>query len=70
MAQDQFVNLIVDPAASKKTDVADCRHTVKQAAASANDFTVSFDSTKILTVSVLDSCYAAARKIISGQMKP
>lgn len=70
MAQNQFVNVTIDPSTSKKVDGADHRHTVSQSSAVASDFSVGLDSAKITTMTIFDSCVAAARKIYAGQLKP
>jgi hypothetical protein len=69
MAQNQFINVVLDPSAAGK-QVTDHRNTGSQSSAATSDFTVSFDSAKITTITALDSAYATARKIAAGQLKP
>lgn len=62
MAQNTWVNVTIDAAASRKVDNADHRHTVAGGTAAANDLTISWDSAKITSLSILDSAYASARQ--------
>jgi hypothetical protein len=56
MAQDRFVNLTLDPSAPKKPDNVDHRHgVVSGSAAASGDVTLSFDSTKVTSKTILDS---------------
>ena len=66
MAQNTFINVTVDPAASKKPDRVDHVHTVVTGTAATGDLTVSFDSTKVTSLSILDSLMASARVRAAG----
>jgi hypothetical protein len=68
MAQNQFINVTISPAATKQPDITDHRHGVTQGAAAANDLTLSFDSAKFTTFTLLESGIAAALRIAAGQL--
>lgn len=68
MAQNQFINVTVDPSASKKVDNADHRHTVTPAGSSSGDATFSYDNTKITSVSLAKSVFAQMLANIAGQL--
>lgn len=70
MAQNQWVNVTVDPAMSKKVDNQNHNHTVVQGGSASNDLTVSWDSAKFTTLSQIRSAVMGALKTISGQIAP
>ena len=68
MAQNQFINVTVDPASAKKVDNADHKHTVAPSTAAAGDLTISWDSAKITSASLLRSAVLAAIQNAAGQL--
>ncbi len=68
MAQNNWINVTVDPAAAKKADNTDHRHTVAGGTAAAFDATFSYDSAKITSVSMVNSVMAAIRQQLMGQL--
>ena len=70
MAQDRWINITVDPSTLKKNDATEYNHDKKMGSAAANDLTVSFDSTKFVSLSVFKSALLAAAVQAAGMMKP
>jgi hypothetical protein len=70
VAQDRFVNITLDPNAASKLDRSNDKHTQKLGASSAGDLTISFDSSKFTSVSLLRSAVAAAIEQASAGLKP
>lgn len=68
MAQNQFVNVTIDPSAAKKPDAANHIHVAGQAGSASSNMTISIDSAVVTSLTLLDSMYAAARKIYAGQL--
>lgn len=68
MAQNQFINVTISPAATKQVDSSDHRHSVAQGSAAASDLTLAYDSTKFTTQTLLMSGVNAALKIAAGQL--
>ena len=66
MAQNTWINVVLNANAANIPDLADHVHAVVGGTAAANDVTVSFDSAKVTKLSILDSAYAAARKRAAG----
>lgn len=60
MAQNRWINVTVDPAMSKRTDMADHRHTVARAGSASGDLTISFDTAKVTSLTQLRSAILAA----------
>lgn len=52
-----FVNVTIDPAAVNKPDRADHVHIVTRGVTAANDLTVSFDPTRVMTLNRLRSAF-------------
>jgi hypothetical protein len=66
MAQDRFINITLDPAASRKPDIENHRHGISAGTnAAADDLTLSFDSAKVTSPDVLHACVQAARDAIA-----
>jgi hypothetical protein len=69
MAQDRFINVTLDPSASKKPDIENHTHTVSAGAnAAAGDLTLSFDSSKITSPDALNLCIQAARDAVARSL--
>jgi hypothetical protein len=68
MAQNQWINVTIDPAASKKPDNSNHLHTISPSTAAAADATFSFDSAKITTQSLAKSVFAQILVNIAGQL--
>jgi len=68
MAQNQFINATIDPAASKKVDITDQKHVVAGGTAAAADATFSFDNTKITTMTLARSILAQILQVLAGQL--
>lgn len=68
MAQNNWINVTVDPAAAKKVDNTDHRHTVIGGTAASGDATFSFDSAKITSVSLAKSIVAQILQSLMGQL--
>jgi hypothetical protein len=69
MAQDNWINITVDPSVAKKPDNADHRHTVVPGTGAAGDFTISWDSTKVTSQSVARSLIAKGLQLMAGYVK-
>ncbi len=70
MAQDRFINITLDATASSKVDRSNDQHGKALGSASAGDLTVSFDSAKFTSLSLLRSAVNAAVQQAAGSMKP
>lgn len=70
MAIDTFARVTLDPNAAAHSDRADYRNTVAAAASGGSNFTVSWDSAVITTLTKWDACVAAARQIAAGNLTP
>lgn len=70
MAQDRWINITLDANAASKADRADDRHVQKLGASAASDLTLSFDSSKFTSVSLLRSAVAAAVAQAATALKP
>lgn len=68
MAQNQWINVTLSPAAAKQPDASDHKHSVAQGTAAANDLTISWDSAKFPTQTLLMSGIATAMKVAAGQL--
>lgn len=68
MAQNNWINVTVDPASAKKVDNTDHRHTVVGGTAASGDVTLSFDSAKITSVSMAKSVIAQILQVLMGQL--
>ena len=69
MAQDQFINITIGGNASKVAPGQDQGHKGSQTTSSANDLTVSWDSTKFTTFDLLSKGVMSALKIAAGNFK-
>lgn len=70
MAQNQFINATIDAGAAKKLDVANHLHAVTNGASASGDLTVSWDSTKFTTVTLMRGALNQILRQLSGQMPP
>jgi hypothetical protein len=70
VAQDKFINVGVDLGAAKKTDLNDHRHAVTNAAAAAGDLTLSWDSAKFTTVTLVRGALQQILRQLGGQLPP
>jgi len=70
VAQNKFINVGIDQGAATKTDNRDCRHAVINGAAAAGDLTVSFDSAKFTTVSLVQGALLQIMRQLGGQLPP
>ncbi len=68
MAQNQFINVTIDPAATKLTDNANHHHSSVPGTAAAGNLTLSFDSAVFTNQSLLRSGVQAALAIAAGQL--
>ena len=69
MAQNQFINVVIDAGASKQLDNSNHHHTVSNGAAASADLTLSWDSTKFTSLNLLRSALNDVMKQAMGQMK-
>lgn len=70
MAQDRFINITLDPNATTRVDHTTDSHSQKLGAAASGDLTLSFDTSKFTSMSLLRSAINAAIQQASGAMKP
>lgn len=70
MAQDRFINITLDPNASTRVDRSGDKHTKGLGASASGDLTISFDTSKFTSLSLLRSAVAAAIEQAAGAMKP
>ena len=70
MAQDKFINVGIDQGAAKKTDLNDHRHAVTNGASSSGDLTVSWDSAKFTTVTLMRGALLQILRQLGGQLPP
>jgi len=70
MAQDRFINITLDPNAAARVDHQGDRHAQALGASASGDLTVSFDTSKFTSLSLLRSAVNAALQQASGAMKP
>jgi hypothetical protein len=70
MAQNQFVNFGLDLGASKKTDLMDHHHFITPGAAASGDMTVSFDSAKFSTQTLVRGALMQFLRQLGGQLPP
>lgn len=70
MAQDRFINITLDANASTRVDHSGDAHGKKLGASAAGDLTISFDTSKFTSLSLLRSAVAAALEQAAGAMKP
>ena len=68
MAQNQFINVTADANAAKKIDIADHRHVATNAASTAGDMTLSWDSAKFTSINALRGAMNAIIQKAMGQM--
>ena len=68
MAINTWINVTLDPAASKKPDRADHKNIPAGGTADAGSFTVAFDNAVITTATLMNSCFAAALQRALGMM--
>ena len=66
MAINIWITAQVDPGANSKADRADDVHIMKRNTAPANDFTLSFDSAKVVQKATLRSLMDQAFRIVDG----
>ena len=70
MAQNQFINLSIDQGAAKKADLWDHRHALTNGASASGDLTVSWDSAKFNTVTLMRGALEQILRQLSGQLPP
>jgi hypothetical protein len=70
VAQNQFINVGIDQGAAKKTDLNDHRHSVTNGAAAAGDLTVSWDSAKFNTQTLVRGALMQVLRQLGGQLPP
>lgn len=70
MPQDRFINITLDPNVAVKKDRKDDTHGGTFAAAGASDLTLSYDTAKFTSLSVLRSAVKAALDRAAQTMAP
>jgi hypothetical protein len=70
MAQDRFINITLDPGAASRIDRSNDKHSRGLGAAAAGDLTLSFDTSKFTSLSLLRSATMAAIEQAATSMKP
>jgi hypothetical protein len=69
MSQDRFINITLDPAASRRPDITDHRHGISVGTtAAAGDLTLSFDSSKFTSADAIHACVQAARDAVASSL--
>ena len=66
MAINYWITGTVDPSAATKTDRINNMHLLNRGTAAAGDFTLSFDTAKVITLSSLKSLLDQAFKVVQG----
>jgi hypothetical protein len=61
------VSVSISPAAARQSDGGDHRHTIGGA---TGDLTLTIDTTKVTTRSILSTALAAAGRVLGGQLPP
>lgn len=69
MAQDMFINVRMNLNAAAIADLADHKNQAAFGSAAANDVTISWDHTKITSLSLLKSAVASAVLAAAGMLK-
>ena len=70
MAQNQFINVGIDLGAAKKNDIANHNHAVTNGPSASGDLTVSWDSAKFTTVTLMRGALNQILRQLSGQLPP
>lgn len=70
MAQDRFINVTLDANASSRIDHSGDRHGQALGASASGDLTLSFDTSKFTSHSLLRSAVMSALQQAAGAMKP
>ena len=70
MAQDRFINITLDPNVALKKDRKDDNHGGTFGTAGASDLTLSYDTAKFTSFSVLRSAVKAAMDRAASTMAP
>lgn len=70
MAINTWINVTLDPAASKKPDRADHRNTTVGGTADGGNLTVAFDSAVITSATLMRSAFEAALQRALGSLPP
>jgi len=71
MAQNFWINITLDPnAAARTTDRSGDNHTKALGGSASGDLTLSYDTAKITSQSLLRSAVAAALQQAAGILKP
>lgn len=60
MAQNNWINVTLSPAAAKQPDRSDHGNSIARGASASGDLTISFDSAKITSVTLMKSAVATA----------
>lgn len=66
MAQNTWLNITVDPAASRRPNPTGHQHTIVGGTAAAGDMTISFDSAVVTTLAIFDTAVAQCRNRAMG----
>jgi beta-glucosidase-like glycosyl hydrolase len=70
VAQNQFINVGIDQGAAKKSDLSNHQHAITNGAAAAGDLTVSWDSAKFTTVTLMRGALTQILRQLGGQLPP
>ncbi len=70
MAQNQWFNATVDPNAAGRPDRQNQYSKIVQGTAAANDLTLSFDSAKFTSVTMIRGALDDILVVVSGQLPP
>jgi hypothetical protein len=70
MAQDRFVNVTLESSPVKKNDMKDYNHGKTLGASASGDMTISYDSAKFTSLTLLRSACNAALDIAAQSLKP
>lgn len=70
MAQDRFINIMLDPNVAARTDRSNDNHGKSLGGSASGDLTISFDTSKFTSLSVFRSAVAAAVAQAATSLKP
>lgn len=70
MAQDRFVNVTLESSPVKKNDQSEFNHGKTLGASASGDMTISYDSTKFTSLTLLRSACNSALAIAAQSLKP
>ncbi len=66
MAQNTWLNITIDPAATRRPNPTSHVHTIVSAGAAASDMTISFDSAVVTNLATFDTAVAQCRSRAMG----